>query len=416
MSFLISNLVIIIILMYMLAYNSNNITFSILFLIYWWFFCSIAYMLYHAQYSFYIEPFIWITGCAAMVIIGHTAGRHIRFREKQPKTWSLSGIQLCRLLMIILILNLLYKAFTLMISGQLGMLFTPSGLLSILNSAEKVKASGNAVDGAGFVGKLIGVAFFFGCILYGFTYNIPEVGRSFALKLLFLAQVGLNVITSAGKFSIISFIVLFVSGLTTAALRDRTLKIKEINYSRMAIYIIAIGGVLFMLMNNRAGRNVGMSLLMAYGFGEIPSFNNWFINGPHENTYGVQCFYGIVSHLGQNIMFAEGYTNYPLSPVPPFVNTFTMFRAVISDFGIWGGLVLMLLIGFSAGKAYIELEDSGFANGVMTMLLGVLFIGFLMPLGYYLTLFLGYVAFVVFISAYYRKPLHASAKYYGENV
>lgn len=406
MFFFITNIFILEIFILMLKANSNKFTFSIIYMLYWWFFNAMGYIIYHKQYSFRILPFIWIAGCALAVIIGHYIGYRIgstntNFRTLK-RSCGISEKKILRLIVIILWINLAFDLLSFIRKGQLSLILSPKGILTILNLNEKLRASGTALDDGTIIVKLAGVAYCFSIILYGYNYGLRRIKKSWNLKLLFFLKVLLNVVNSAGKFSIIAFIVLYVSGFVTVKIRERKLELKSIRYGKVVIYILAGGSILYFLMNNRAGKSVGLSGLLAYGFGEIPSFNYWFVEGIHESTYGVQSFYGLVSHLVRGMPFAEGYSNYPLAPVAPVVNIFTMFRALISDFGITGGLIVMLLMGISAGISYRRLHVSGFANGWMAMLLGSLFLGFLMPLGYYLTLLLAYLVFLLFMCRYFK--------------
>lgn len=404
MIFIVINVLIAAIFVLLLKVNNNSFTYSMLFLLYWWFFCSIGYLLYHNDYDYYPEPFIWIGVCVAAIVVGHAAGSRVTMFD-----WSIGAREICEeniysILILILMTTLTFDIISFIESDQFFKLFTPSGLLSILNSSEKVKASGEIVTGNS-ISKILGVAECFGTILYGFAYDSKKIGKSILLKILFVTQLVINVITSAGKFSIIAFVVLFTSGFITTKMRKEELRLKNINYTKLVAIAAAVGAILYFLMNNRAGRSVGMSGIMAYGFGEIPSFNYWYIEGLHENTHGVQSFYGVASHLVPEITFAEGYTNYPLAPVAPIVNIFTMFRAIISDFGKVGGLFIMSVMGFSAGMAQKNLDKNGLANGWMAMMLGVLLMGFLMPIGYYLTLLLGYLLFILFTSCCFTREL-----------
>ena len=406
MFFIVTNILIAVCFVISLRINSNNFNFGLLYFAYWWIFNAIGFLIYHNDYSFRFIPFMWIGASVLCVMVGHRIGNHylghnhirLKLRDRGLNRAYNVNLRIKKLIISILVISLVADAIYLIRSEQIGMVFSLRGIMAILNSSEAAKASGSGNDGGSLITKLIGVAYYFSCILYGYAYRIFEIRKSLVIKVLFIINVIIDVVVSAGKFNIIVFIVLFASGLITSMMRDKKLKIKEIRYGRLVLYISIVGAVLYFLMNNRAGHSVGLSGLLAYGFGEIPSFNYWYMDGIHEKTYGVQSFYGIVSHLLKGIKFAEGETNYPLAACAPGVNIFTMFRAVISDFGKIGGLIVLFFVGITSGIANRKLSRSGFANGWMAMLVGALFLGFLMPLGYYLTLHLGYITFIVFMS------------------
>lgn len=86
--------------------------------------------------------------------------------------------------------------------------------------------------------------------------------------------------------------------------------------------------------------------IMLYAFGNIEAFEQWFsVRNQEELSFGGYTFLGIASKLGiQNreqgvYEFMEGISS----------NVFTVFRGVISDYGIWGGSILYFFFGIVSG-------------------------------------------------------------------
>jgi len=400
MVFHLFNIVVAIFFVYVLYRHSNYLRYSSLFILYWWFFCGLGYSIYHNSFTFSIVPFLWIFACALSVLGGETIGYHLKCKDKTEKQWIFSENTIYNILLGVAAFAVATYIGYFILLGLAGHLLSLKGWLSILNSSEMAR---NTESNDSLFLKLINIASYFSYLLYGHTYNYTKIKKSIVLKLLFFLRVVFGVMASAGKFGIISFIIFFASGFITTRMRVHGLKLAKIKYHKLIFYIVIVGGVLIFLMNHRAGKNVGFNRFLAYGFGEIPSFNYWFEYGIKEKTHGAQSFYGVYSHLFRGRAFSGKYSNYSISPIYPHVNTYTVFRAIINDFGKVGGIIMMELIGIAAGRCYRLLYYSGRANGIMTMLLVFLLMGFLMPLGYYLTPFLACILFVAFCTIFFRK-------------
>lgn len=95
--------------------------------------------------------------------------------------------------------------------------------------------------------------------------------------------------------------------------------------------------------------------LRRWPWGSLPGFSLWYdgvaFRSEADMPAGFYTFMGIFDNLGVADRIAGGYTQYIYLTGTEPGNIYTAFRGLVSDFGVFGSLSFMLVIGFLGGLA-----------------------------------------------------------------
>jgi oligosaccharide repeat unit polymerase len=164
--------------------------------------------------------------------------------------------------------------------------------------------------------------------------------------------------------SVIIFITLFwIGGFLTAKVLTKQFKVFTpkllLNYSLIGALLNGLFIIYFMLRYNwldvkYLGAIYGK--LVHYYFGYLPAFSEWFRNygyGWNELLWGQMTFAGVWDVLGVDRVQGM-YDNFII--IDPIkgnsTNIYTIYRFFIDDFGLFGSILVFLLIGLIVGYAY----------------------------------------------------------------
>ena len=323
-------------------------------------------------YDWDFNGIIWLYIALIILNIGYFIGSpfslllsHRDIREKKvslerinPSAWYLLGL--------LILFGLAKWALQVYTNG-----FSLSDFLSLENLADMNhefavnRYSGNAETG--FIGLIIS-------ILNALVYAAPLCGGfvaayAFTTKQKIIAGISLLpallvTITNNTKAGMIGSILLFFSSYYIACFA-RSKKWKRI-YLRTIVYAI-LGFILFLSfmifsMMLRIGRldlgtfSIVMQKLIVYAFGNVQSFDIWLARHYwyESNTFGSSTFLGLANIAGIAERVQGVYTE--LSGTSS--NVYTVFRGIISDFGIIGGLLFVGINGFLLRVAINSIHKS----------------------------------------------------------
>lgn len=183
--------------------------------------------------------------------------------------------------------------------------------------------------------------------------------RKFA-SVVFLPGI-LQTVTTSGKLGFIITVFTFAIGMIVYRLKNPE-TVSILSYWRIVKKYGIFGiGALFMLFLSllfRLGQinsyyiDVTKKKFVNYAFGSVAAFNIWFTSRENEPLgYGSHSFTGILNTFGIVKRERGVYTEFASTS---FWNTnvFTAFRGIILDYGFWGSIIFMLLLGIMAGHAY----------------------------------------------------------------
>lgn len=129
----------------------------------------------------------------------------------------------------------------------------------------------------------------------------------------------------------------------------------------LAISAAALAGFFFFLQVLRFGEQSTRTAdqiwghLRRYPWGNLPGFSIWWDGlAPWEDTDHLPGFYtfmGIYDNLGIDARAVGGYTAYIPLTADEMGNIYTAFRGLVHDFGTFGALIFVFLVGILGGMA-----------------------------------------------------------------
>lgn len=224
-------------------------------------------------------------------------------------------------------------------------------------------------------------------------------------------------LTQSAKLILFVGFSMFVSGLVIGRIFGGSLLFQYFNikgFKNMAIIIVLVGIAIGFSFTTREGYGdyadilelVAMLkyLLSSYLLGPLYAFNDFFkftIGLPSDSNYlndynsgGIYTFYSIFSLLGYYKDFPMGtYAETGFSPGIYETNIFTAFRGLVYDFGIFGSIIFMFIIGllFNIFYFFAKKNHNSFAIGIVSISI---------PFGFIIYLISPFMANYLFLQAF----------------
>ncbi len=150
-----------------------------------------------------------------------------------------------------------------------------------------------------------------------------------------------------------------------------------------------------------------MQKIVIYAFGNVQSFDIWLSRFYEigNNTFGAMTFLGVADTLGVIERIQGVYTDL----LGTSSNVFTVFRGIISDFGIIGGTLFVMLQGFFLRIAANSIHDSSnpyFSVSVASSIVFFFTFGMFISPWTYLSFILAFCIFMVYVSIAYHHVNH----------
>lgn len=248
------------------------------------------------------------------------------------------------------------------------------------------------------------------CGGYLLSYSDKSKAKVF-LCILSLFPVLLSMAIDNTKSGVLDAVILFVVGFMISFMKTnkRTPKIKGRHIAISVCLVAILFLLLFISMCVRVGDFSASTIsdikdkFIVYAFGSVEAFDVWITKNYSLGNYGfgVNTFMapfdllGIVTREQGVYGFVEGAAS----------NVFTSFRAVITDFGIFGGLIFMFLSGILAGTAYKKIQTAG-SVGSQFIYAGVAFYllhGYLGSPWVYTSFWVAFFVFLLFLALAARR-------------
>lgn len=190
-----------------------------------------------------------------------------------------------------------------------------------------------------------------GLIFYDFKRN-----RRWLSYISMLPSILYGFIESA-KMGVITSVFLWLIGIVLASqlfnikLHTKANTLLKIIGGFLLFFFILLGIMMF-----RIGKfdldtlEIALGKFISYAFGHLPAFDIWFSDyneDLNDLTLGGKTFYGITNALG--IMNREQgvFTDFTtISSHGDITNVYSVFRFFVEDFGVYGTLLLLFIIGF----------------------------------------------------------------------
>lgn len=238
-------------------------------------------------------------------------------------------------------------------------------------------------DEGGILTRLLGMNSYACVILGGMSYYLFS-GRKKILSYLSLLPLILGGLAAGAKMGIITGTILWLIGLLLASqLLDEHLRISFRTIVFVVLGIIAFMVLLIVVMMFRIGAfdldtlNIVLGKTISYTLGHLPAFDLWFSSHKEslsDLTVGGKTFFGITNSLG--LLKREGgiFTNMiEVSGNGDRTNVFTIFRFFVEDFGTFGTLMYVFVMGMICKQVYNNFTQKRYIYLSTTLLCSIYF-------------------------------------------
>ena len=203
------------------------------------------------------------------------------------------------------------------------------------------------------------------CGGYAFVYSENKLHKIISI-LTFIPSLMSLLITNT-KAVLIASVFLWASSFLVGYLDKykKLPKISEIVNIKTIIILAGIFLILYTSMVLRTGKinkdiiNIVNTKFKIYALGQVFSFDNWFLNNAFntEHTLGQYTFFGIFDALGLAVRNQGVFSEFTYNLAGNGTNIYTVFRGIISDFGILGGLIFFIVTGIFSGYSLKKISQ-----------------------------------------------------------
>lgn len=375
-------LVIVFFMLVMARYVSKNwINPSFILIIYWSFFIIAPFYAFRGDYDWKYIGLYWIIIACIFFLIGYLLGRDISNKKKQKisnifetdSTKKLSKVSW--IFIVILILIGMYRTvIEVSINGFSFSMFFNLDTLIMMNTSmayDRYIGGGNSYN---MIMQVINVFIYTAPLCGGYAYNYSEKKIHKILSVATFLPIIMSLLLTNGKVGLVANSFLWATGYLISY-TEKYRKAPSINIRKVVIVLIVsfgVIGLLYISMLLRIGdlssqtREIVNKKFSIYAFGHMQAFDLWFSNYglSNEYTYGEYTFLGIFSSLGIAIR-KQGVYDFIGGASS---NIFTVFRGIIQDYGIMGGLLFMIILGLIGGHSFhnvLNINKSSVANKVI---------------------------------------------------
>lgn len=244
-------------------------------------------------------------------------------------------------------------------------------------------------------------------LIGGYTYNRINKKRFKFLSFLTLTPAFLVLLLENTKVVLIYAVFLFLSSFLVDKLATNGYKSK-IDFKKILFSIIVLLAILFFSMIlrlgtvNSEGFHIIIEKFIDYSTGHMEAFNKWFsIRTKGNYTYGKYTFYSFFNTFKISIR-DQGVYDFIEDGVS---NVFTVFRGLISDYGVFGSLVFLFLFSKISNKAYIDVASKSVPKikyrVLLTFVYFTIFASFLISSLTYMSITISFLFY--FLSLYFLE-------------
>jgi len=254
---------------------------------------------------------------------------------------------------ILLILSMVYIAYSIIKKGfNLSVFFNADELLLINNYIAYNRY--NTEESVGILNQINLIIQYSLPLFGGILINFSDDRKDKILAIITLLPVTASLAISNAKAgfiaSVFNFIISYMLSYYLVHMKYKKFKVKTILII-FAIFCLFIG-ILFISMCLRTGNfddssiNYVKQRIMVYSFGQMKAFDEWYVSrGNSSYGFGSSTYMWIFNRLGL-VTRNQGVYGYASSIR---TNVYTMFRGVITDFGIYGGQIYFFIRGIIGG-------------------------------------------------------------------
>lgn len=341
-----------------------------------------------------------------LVVFRSSAVKKIELTDISSSSW--------KVLSVLILLGLAKWAFQVYVNG-----FSLADFMSLENLADmnhefavnRYSGAGNEGGAAGSIISILNAMVYAAPLCGGFSYAYGKTKKQKQLSLLSLLPAFLVTMTNNTKAGMIGSLLLFLSSYIIGYYSHHKTWI-HFKFKTLLIVFIGFSAFLSMMLFSMMLRigsvdaytfYIVMQKIVIYAFGNVQSFDIWLSRFYEigNNTFGAMTFLGVADTLGVIERIQGVYTDL----LGTSSNVFTVFRGIISDFGIIGGTLFVMLQGFFLRIAANSIHDSSnpyFSVSVASSIVFFFTYGMIISPWTYLSFILAFCIFMVYVSiAYY---------------
>lgn len=322
------------------------------------------------KYQWSFGGVAWITAALYFLTFGGALGKQM-YQKRQVHDTAENTVCLCIsnkawiFLCAMIVLGMIGWLYQVVYNGFSLSNFTSIDSLAQMNNSMAVERySGQSKTNT--IIKILNIFLYIGPACGGFLFPFSNTKKQKRLACVSMLPIILVMLFCNGKAGFLASMILWVSSFLTTYFYIHK-QAPKVNIRKLAFYAIAIVlivGLLLFTMMLRIGRvnaatfETVKNKFMMYAFGEIQAFDCWFSTSRANLDYsaGVQTFMAVFNTLGI-VKREQGV--YSLLP-NALGNVFTLFRGIIEDFGVVGGLVFVAVCGCFAGYCFERVRHSIF--------------------------------------------------------
>lgn len=203
------------------------------------------------------------------------------------------------------------------------------------------------------------------CGGYGFVYSENKYHKIICISTFIPTLI--NLLITNTKAGMIASVLLWISSFMVGYLEKHKQgpKLNKILNIKNVILVVIILMILYLSMILRIGRvnteviNIVNNKFKIYSLGHIFAFDNWFFYDAFKTDYtlGGYTFLAIFNTLGLAVRNQGVFNDITYNLTGNGTNVYTVFRGIISDFGVVGGLIFFMIIGLFSGYSFKKVSQ-----------------------------------------------------------
>lgn len=405
---------------------SNSILHPVrIFVIMWSIFIILPVLFWNISYIWKYVGLLWISLAVFFTEVGALLGGKYVLKGKVQTKLMVENISIRSddfswfSLWMIIILAFISVFLSLLKNGfHLTDVLSVSGLLnvSVTNAAERYSEG----QSTSTIMQILSTFVYLSALCGGYAYSFAVDKKQKIVTVIAIMPIVFEMLFTSGKSGFIASVILWLSGWFVSSLRLKGSlpKVKAKSLVLGAIGFFAFLGVLYFVMLLRTGdfsnemRSIIFDKFWIYAFGHMVEFDGWFAEHGAFSDYnmGINTYMMIFKTMGLVERVQGVYDIY----VSGYGNVFTAFRGVLTDFGLFGGLIYCLIRGFIT-QICINTISGDLHKGIFPAMLIVCayfwnIYGFIISPWIYTTYVLMIVFFGGFILHFHRKVRFGNLK------
>jgi len=375
-------------------------------------------LIFFGKYNLYLNGILWIFIALLFYVIGGLFVKTRSFHKVRSITMSKSAIKFTKF--YILLFSILGFIYVFIFFKSVGITFTDLfDLQELLSINRRIADSRYLEEQERTIIESVTLVFvYLAPLLSGFYYNFSTKNKLITI-LSFLPALVI-IMTQNTKVILIGSTFMFVTGfIVSGIITTRIYKIFVFkNIIKFVVFLFAFFALLYISMVFRTGSINSNTIeyinerFVLYSFGHIIGFDIWFSESSNifPSYLGTRIFYGIADFIGISNRL-QGVYQESVSWGSFSTNVYSVFRALIEDFGTIISLGILFFYGMFSQHIFMKVKHR--LNYVSIWMLSVIyfttFFGVFTSPWAYMSFTLVFVIFGFYLSfLYFSKGLLVS--------